>query len=563
MQGQNESPAIVGVLYKKRGGFGKMMPNAWQYRLFMLSKCGVLTYYDPEVAADAEHLEGKERGRIDLLGTQYTVNHDVPEGAPTQVRRRSVSVSAVRQRSHPLLSSTDLSRPSAPYLVPPIPPIPCLSPLQYIITLTPTEGEKWRLCAESPEDHARWCAGVEKYRHQYVERKLFNRMSTMRLEGQSFDYSVEGGSRCSSPSRSPRPTSMGAPLPGTRSVSPPSPTHMPMKKGGKKRLKLSVGGDFVSQELVELCLVVFIVNVCVLGLISSRSSSISIDLSDVDVVPDFFYLTNLIYLVTLNVVVAHTLGLRAGRTAAAQGALAAIQVQLQEAQEALSVGEGERRVRSVSPPTNTSHTFHEEPMAHTLLHAHTHIHKHMSPVRESEREAEEVVGMVGKPTPGFSFRQVSTAPKLSPDHTWCQADHRQFNVRVGPDYNHYKKKAPSGPALYEAFAVDVFCTKLRADHAAQRFEMPPDLLAVDTGHPHIPPVFVVQIQIPSEPPNGFFTSSDDGPGWAIVMYYKITADTLAQLKDFSTASGAVKLFGEWCQRSTEDPAWRGRFKVRP
>jgi hypothetical protein len=62
----------------------------------------------------------------------------------------------------------------------------------------------------------------------------------------------------------------------------------------------------------------------------------------------------------------------------------------------------------------------------------------------------------GKPTPGFTFTEVSTEPRLSAPHTWCRVDHRQFNVRVGPEYSRYKKKAPSGPPIYEPFAVDVF-----------------------------------------------------------------------------------------------------------
>jgi hypothetical protein len=33
---------------------------------------------------------------------------------------------------------------------------------------------------------------------------------------------------------------------------------------------------------------------------------------------------------------------------------------------------------------------------------------------------------------------------------------------------------------------------------------------------------VIQIQIPSEPPASFFSSSEDGPGWAVVMFFKIT-----------------------------------------
>ena len=57
---------------------------------------------------------------------------------------------------------------------------------------------------------------------------------------------------------------------------------------------------------------------------------------------------------------------------------------------------------------------------------------------------------------GFTFTKVTTDPRVSEPHTWCQVDPRQFNVRAGPDYNRNKKKAPSGPPIYEAFAVDVF-----------------------------------------------------------------------------------------------------------
>ena len=37
-----------------------------------------------------------------------------------------------------------------------------------------------------------------------------------------------------------------------------------------------------------------------------------------------------------------------------------------------------------------------------------------------------------------------------------QADNRQFQVRIGPEYSRFKKKAPSASPLFEAFAVDVF-----------------------------------------------------------------------------------------------------------
>ena len=49
-----------------------------------------------------------------------------------------------------------------------------------------------------------------------------------------------------------------------------------------------------------------------------------------------------------------------------------------------------------------------------------------------------------------------------------------------------------------------------------------DTSDIHTHHPSIPPIFVVQVQLPSEPPTSMFSSAEDGPGWAIVMYFKIT-----------------------------------------
>ncbi len=68
-------------------------------------------------------------------------------------------------------------------------------------------------------------------------------------------------------------------------------------------------------------------------------------------------------------------------------------------------------------------------------------------------------------------------------------------------------------------------TKLRVDHAATRFQLP-DTSHIDTHNEFVPPIVVVQIQIPSEPPTSIFSSAEDGPGWAIVMYYRISEVSL-------------------------------------
>ena len=168
------------------------------------------------------------------------------------------------------------------------------------------------------------------------------------------------------------------------------------------------------------------------------------------------------------------------------------------------------------------------------------------------------------PVAGCTFTQVQTEPIKSPAHTWCKVDYHIFHVRMGPDYNRNKKKVPSGPPLYNPVAVDVFCTNQRLDHAAQRFKLP-NTSHIVTNHPNVPALFVVQIQLPSEAPTSYFTNAQDGPGWAILMYFQITEDTCNQLRNLATASPAVKLFAQWCTNAPKDTSKdgkeRGRFKV--
>ena len=66
--------------------------------------------------------------------------------------------------------------------------------------------------------------------------------------------------------------------------------------------------------------------------------------------------------------------------------------------------------------------------------------------------------------------------------------------------------------------------------------------------------------MPSEAPP-LFTTKEDGPGWALVMYFKMTQETCNQINNISRASPAVKLFSQWAEKADSDPAWRSRFKV--
>ena len=44
----SEAPEIHGLLYKKRGGFGKMMMSPWVHRLATINHEGLFSYYDTD-----------------------------------------------------------------------------------------------------------------------------------------------------------------------------------------------------------------------------------------------------------------------------------------------------------------------------------------------------------------------------------------------------------------------------------------------------------------------------------------------------------------------------------
>ena len=100
------SAVMSGWLYKRRGGFGKHMPNAWQLRYFVVNN-GYLIYYDSKDTSQPE------RGKIDLT-SDINIEFSGPttEGAPTN----------------------------------------------YLFQIIPhsTAEEKWKLCAESLVDHQAW-----------------------------------------------------------------------------------------------------------------------------------------------------------------------------------------------------------------------------------------------------------------------------------------------------------------------------------------------------------------------------------------------------------------------
>jgi WD40 repeat protein len=164
----------------------------------------------------------------------------------------------------------------------------------------------------------------------------------------------------------------------------------------------------------------------------------------------------------------------------------------------------------------------------------------------------------GKRVAGRTLSFAKGVPPNVAINSWGIVDHRRFSLRkIG--YNKSKQKAPSSPPLYDIFAVDAFCLSKRIDNISSHIELP-DTSDLISQNPHVPPIFIVQVQMPSKPPP-MFSTVEDGPGWALVLYFKMTKETCRQLQDISTASSGVKLFAKWCEKAPSDPAWKARFKV--
>jgi hypothetical protein len=68
-----------------------------------------------------------------------------------------------------------------------------------------------------------------------------------------------------------------------------------------------------------------------------------------------------------------------------------------------------------------------------------------------------------------------------------------------------------------------FQTPQKIDHIGSRVNLPPSWLEnAETGDPLVPPIFILNVQVPSDFSSSFFTEITDGPGWSLVMYFKLT-----------------------------------------
>ena len=132
---------------------------------------------------------------------------------------------------------------------------------------------------------------------------------------------------------------------------------------------------------------------------------------------------------------------------------------------------------------------------------------------------------------------------------------------------------PLRSILLTIFFLDcsVYKSASKIDNIGSKVQLPVEWTNINTNNPLVPPVFIVQCQLPevtmlSSLPS--FSEITDGPGWSITVYFRIKESTAAALKDMTTASGGLKLFADYCSNAPEHEGnlkspYRGRFKVCP
>lgn len=400
MAGLLESPEISGLLYKRRGGFGKMMPNAWQYRFFAVTKDGVLLYFDTEIP-DVEHLETKARGKLDLKAVNFEISTEAIEGAPTP----------------------------------------------HAISIAATNEEKWKMCSETKEDQSRWLKVFTKYTlpenkslargpvsytsddDDRPSRGLSRANTTMTGAPASLSSSSKGDD-VKQPAVTPSKAAAVSALDAASTKAAPSTTQHPHQSHHRKpRLKASLHAhaapNYDDRDKYELVLVLAIVNVCFVGVLRAASWA------------SLFF-----FLLIGNFVVAYTLLLRSVRVKKAEA-------QQQAANEAAEKANAAAAAAAASATPATS------PDKGAAVTTTTTTASGKTVAVESEASSDKALGK-SKPLAGSTLVQSDEDHRTAPPHTWTKIDGKLFQVRIGPEYNRYKKKAPSGPPLYEAVAVDIF-----------------------------------------------------------------------------------------------------------
>ncbi|KAG5188533.1 hypothetical protein JKP88DRAFT_304425 [Tribonema minus] len=199
---------------------------------------------------------------------------------------------------------------------------------------------------------------------------------------------------------------------------------------------------------------------------------------------------------------------------------------------------------------------------------------------EQDNAVEEYIGL--PPRVGASYAR-NDAPEQAPCNRWSPGDATGFCVRT-KGYCKSREKGPSLAALYDLKAMDCYHSPYRINDIKSHVRGLDALLAgvPPTGHPDIPSLFIINVQLPNVAPP--LSSQGDGPTIHVTMFM-VASEALRQwsrvlaaeqgLQGGSTSAppspssrgavvaipDAVRLLAAWCAQSEADADMRGRFKL--
>lgn len=232
------------------------------------------------------------------------------------------------------------------------------------------------------------------------------------------------------------------------------------------------------------------------------------------------------------------------------------------------------------------------------------------PCHHEETEQQEIVSSVSSPTlittesPSDISKSSITPQKPLQDsfsksqpNSWSRCSGEVFRVRCGPNYKKNKYKFPSEESLYQIAAVRCYKSNTIMPCVSQAMPFPQSCLITDNhpkgengddcavsgrgdrlwkqeGNENVPEVLVVRFLVPVEGPSFFGGSKNknalDCKSNEIVLYLRPASRFIAEMNKTCSLSSkeqiqdnvrpATRLFKKWCNLSTEDAAFRSRFK---
>merc|ERR1711939_1032183 len=112
--------------------------------------------------------------------------------------------------------------------------------------------------------------------------------------------------------------------------------------------------------------------------------------------------------------------------------------------------------------------------------------------------------------------------------------------------------------MYAAIGMDVFHSHRPVHNVGSKMRIPQ--LPYPTHSPHAPPVFILNIQLPTATPN-MWSKDLQGETINVVIVWAMTRVTAEAYANRDTIPPCCHLFEEWCERAFDDDDFKGRFKL--